>query len=220
MRKFWFVRHGQSTGNVGLPTSRPANIPLTNLGRQQATAIAQCFKQPPSLIVYSPYLRARQTAQLAGQHCHYVQYEKWDVQEFTYLSIEGNEDTTTAQRHPQVVKFWEQADPLYRMSEDVESFADLLQRAQHTLTRLESRQDAFVVIFSHEQFIRAIMWILSHDSLTMTSKEMRLFWASLKDLPMPNGAILPVTMASDHKKTFGDFMTSHLEPCLLDFSTI
>ena len=34
-----FVRHGQSTGNAGIPTTNLALMPLTVLGQQQAEAV-------------------------------------------------------------------------------------------------------------------------------------------------------------------------------------
>lgn len=76
----WLVRHGQSAGNVandaalaaGLPhidiADRDVDVPLSPLGERQATALGQWFhqqpaEQAPSVVLSSPYVRARQTAQ-------------------------------------------------------------------------------------------------------------------------------------------------------------
>jgi probable phosphoglycerate mutase len=76
------LRHGQSTGNVAAEAAeaaglevidipeRDADVPLSDLGREQAKAVGRWFAdQPdtelPQLAVVSPYLRARQTAELA-----------------------------------------------------------------------------------------------------------------------------------------------------------
>ena len=57
-----FVRHGQSTGNAGLPCHDLASIELTELGWSQARQVAGGCKERPSMIVTSPYLRTQQTA--------------------------------------------------------------------------------------------------------------------------------------------------------------
>ena len=77
----WVVRHGQSAGNVardlaheqGLArielTHRDVDVPLSDLGRDQARALGKWFAQAnedgrPEVMLASPYLRALQTAQL------------------------------------------------------------------------------------------------------------------------------------------------------------
>jgi broad specificity phosphatase PhoE len=77
----WIVRHGQSAGNVardaaeaaGLPlidiTTRDMDTPLSELGREQAQALGRWFAEmspdrTPSVVLCSPYVRARQTAEI------------------------------------------------------------------------------------------------------------------------------------------------------------
>jgi broad specificity phosphatase PhoE len=79
-QRLWIVRHGKSAGNVardqaelaGLPTieidTRDVDVPLSELGEQQSRALGKWFSQlpdeaRPSVILVSPYLRARATAQ-------------------------------------------------------------------------------------------------------------------------------------------------------------
>jgi 2,3-bisphosphoglycerate-dependent phosphoglycerate mutase len=72
------LRHGQSTGNVsredaearGLQlidiAERDADVPLTELGRQQAADAGKWLaRHPPDVVVTSPYLRAAETARIA-----------------------------------------------------------------------------------------------------------------------------------------------------------
>ncbi len=78
----WLIRHGQSEGNVVRDEaerreaqryelgSRDADVPLSDLGRQQAQAFGRWLaEQPhevqPDVVLVSPYLRAAQTADLA-----------------------------------------------------------------------------------------------------------------------------------------------------------
>src|ERR671927_1541116 len=78
----WIVRHGESAGNVardaaeaaGLPmialATRDMDVPLSPLGEQQAAALGRWFgklhsRERPTVVLSSPYVRARMTAQLA-----------------------------------------------------------------------------------------------------------------------------------------------------------
>jgi broad specificity phosphatase PhoE len=78
--RLWLVRHGQSAGNVARDRARAAgraridldirdaDVPLSVLGQQQAEALAAWFaalpeRERPEVVLVSPYLRARQTAQ-------------------------------------------------------------------------------------------------------------------------------------------------------------
>jgi glutamine cyclotransferase len=61
--RVFLIRHGESESNAGLASSDPGSIPLMPDGHRQAGQIARVFSDIPALIVTSPYLRARQTAQ-------------------------------------------------------------------------------------------------------------------------------------------------------------
>ena len=69
----YFVRHGQTDANIAAAQSNEAhdsNMPLNRVGVQQATAVArELQKLTPAVIITSPLLRARQTAeQIATYH--------------------------------------------------------------------------------------------------------------------------------------------------------
>jgi len=60
--ELYLVRHGQSEGNIGLPSPDP---PLTELGVKQARWTAMRFREVKLSRIYaSPFLRAIQTAQI------------------------------------------------------------------------------------------------------------------------------------------------------------
>lgn len=80
-QRLWIVRHGESAGNVALRTAeaeglhtiavggRDADVPLSPLGERQAAALGAWFaEQPPderpTVIISSPYVRARETARI------------------------------------------------------------------------------------------------------------------------------------------------------------
>ncbi len=77
----WLVRHGQSAGNVARDRAeleglhrieletRDVDVPLSPLGERQARALGTWFgqqpaEQRPTVILTSPYIRARSTAHL------------------------------------------------------------------------------------------------------------------------------------------------------------
>lgn len=79
-QNLWIVRHGQSAGNVARDVAqatkapridiglRDVDVPLSALGVQQATALGHWFgelpiAEQPDVLLVSPYLRARQTAE-------------------------------------------------------------------------------------------------------------------------------------------------------------
>ena len=78
----WVVRHGESAGNVARDAAeaeglerldlshRDVDVPLSDLGRRQAAALGRwTARQPadrqPTVVWSSPYVRARQSAQIA-----------------------------------------------------------------------------------------------------------------------------------------------------------
>ncbi len=77
--RLWVVRHGQSAGNVARDAAmesaldrivlegRDVDVPLSDLGREQATALGHWFAREgadgrPDVVLSSPYLRAMETA--------------------------------------------------------------------------------------------------------------------------------------------------------------
>ncbi|MGZ8999330.1 MAG: histidine phosphatase family protein, partial [Allosphingosinicella sp.] len=81
----WIVRHGQSAGNVARDSAmatgahqigldvRDVDVPLSELGFRQAEAVGHWFAsmpetERPEIIIASPYLRARQTAEALCRH--------------------------------------------------------------------------------------------------------------------------------------------------------
>jgi broad specificity phosphatase PhoE len=77
--RLWIVRHGQSAGNVARDAAdaagldvidialRDVDVPLSDLGHEQARAVGRWFAalpeaERPEVMLASPYVRARQTA--------------------------------------------------------------------------------------------------------------------------------------------------------------
>jgi len=186
--RVWLIRHGQSESNAGLLSSDWRQIPLTGLGHRQAEHVAVVFADPPQLIVTSPYLRARQTAQPSIDRYPGAAVEEWPVQEFSYLGPPGR-PTTSHERDPEVRAYWERADP--ELTEPgAESFADLIGRVTSFTDRLGSRGTGPVVVFTHGIFMRAVAWFLLTGVAVPGPEDMRRFRAFTSLYPVPNCGVM------------------------------
>src|SRR6476619_1690763 len=68
MGELWLVRHGETPwSKTGQHTGR-TDVPLTPYGEQQARSLRPRLDRPWSLVLCSPLVRARRTAELAGLH--------------------------------------------------------------------------------------------------------------------------------------------------------
>src|SRR3546814_8143905 len=78
-----FIRHGENTGNAGVPCHDLATIALTERGHEHARAVAASWTQAPALIVTSPYIRHRQTAAPPIARFPGVPVAAWPIAECT-----------------------------------------------------------------------------------------------------------------------------------------
>jgi len=187
-----FIRHGQSTGNAGIPCTDLASIALTELGWEQARAIAAGWVEAPTLIVTSPYLRTQQTARPTIDRFPDVPVETWPIEEFTYLQPARWNGTSSAERMPHLERYWGEADPGYCDGEGAESFATLLGRADAALARLAALPgDALAYVFSHGQFIQAVRAIVVDTGLDERGKMLR-FWRKGEPPAISNAERLPL----------------------------
>lgn len=196
-KKIWFIRHGESEANAGCRTSDPAVIPLTANGRRQASEIAASFEEQPALVVSSRYLRAKQTARPLLDRFRQVPYEEWDVHEFTYLSPLRCGDTTIFDRRPLVEAFWNRADPNYCDGKGAESFADFMKRVQGVVNRMEMSSVRFCAVFSHMQFIAAVLWRMGNPCRAIDAAAMISYKSFLDINQFPNGSIVPIPRQMD-----------------------
>lgn len=167
MTTITFIRHGESTGNAGMAAHDLSQIDLTEKGRQQAEDLARAWTERPTLIVTSPYLRARRTAQPTIERFPGVPVEQWPVQEFTYLEPSRWNGTSRTSRLPAIEAYWQAADPEYRDGPGAESFSNLLRRAENALQGLaEARDGSNVLVFAHGQFLQAVRLTLCLPNAT------------------------------------------------------
>ena len=210
-----FIRHAESEANAGQPTAHPKTIKITPKGIEQAKAIASFLTKEPDLIITSPYKRTYETAQPTFSRFPYASHEEWPVEEFTYLALLDT-FTTTIERRPMVEAFWQRDDPYYTDGGEVESFHTFIARVQNTVKRLRQTKKDHIVVFSHEQFICAILWLFLKNNLepgsTLCSASKKQFKKFLEICHLPNTAILPVLLQDGNETWVKSPITSHLSP--------
>jgi probable phosphoglycerate mutase len=176
------VRHGQSTGNViaeaaetgGLEVidilERDADVPLSDPGREQAAAVGRWLAdQPdderPELAVVSPYLRARQTAELAlaGSGLPEIVDERLRDRELGILDRLTRRGV--AARLPDEGRRRKHLGKFYYRPPGGESWADVLLRLRTLLWELrQDHPDGRVLLFSHEAVVLLVRYLVEHLS--------------------------------------------------------
>jgi broad specificity phosphatase PhoE len=199
--KVVFVRHGESTGNAGVPSFDLSKLQLTALGQAQAERTAADWKQRPTLIALSPYLRTHLTAQPTIQRFPDVPVEILPMEEFTYLDPSQWNGTSRQARLPHIEAYWGNADPSHCDGPGAESFETLLVRVRRTLQRFEALPaDALVYAFSHGQFMQAVRQSLLHPTWTAQQK-MAHFWIFNTQHPVLNADQLEASFAAGRWST-------------------
>jgi probable phosphoglycerate mutase len=196
-----------------MSSSDPGLIPLTPGGRRQAEQIARVFADVPALIVTSPYLRARQTAQPTISRFPAAACQEWPVQEFTYLGDLHGTSSTAREREPCARAYWDQADQ-HHASGGAESFTGLLNRTTDLLNRLSAQRSGPVAVFTHGLFMRAVAWSLLTGITTPDSDEMRRFRTFANVYLIPNAGVIELRYAGSGAPALLGGSTFHLPAAL------
>ncbi len=185
--RLWLVRHGQSQGNVARDAAheaglhvidldiRDVDVPLSDLGHRQAEAAGRWFAdlpedQRPEVLLASPYIRARQTAEaicnaggLAGGAKPTIVDERLREREFgvfdglTTLGIRGKFPEEAAHRS-KMGKF-------YHRPPGGESWADVILRLRSVLNTINLHYaDRRVLVVCHQVVVLCMRYILDELS--------------------------------------------------------
>ena len=186
----WVVRHGESAGNVardaaeaaGHPiidiATRDVDVPLSALGERQAVALGRWFgkmsaEEKPSIVLTSPYVRARETAELA------LEAAEIDPEDITFVGDErlrekefGILDRLTKvgirSKYPEQAEIRLALGKFYHRPPGGESWCDVILRLRNvidTLTR-EYRGER-VLIIAHSVVVLCFRYLLER----MTEEE-------------------------------------------------
>jgi probable phosphoglycerate mutase len=173
-KRVYFVRHGQSEGNMGDLRGHEDHA-LTERGREQAAFIAKrCAKLPIKSILASPMIRARDTAGYISQELGLT-----TVWSDLFIEAQGPSEFRNLPRdHEPGLEFDKEfeehfEDPDWRFS-DAENFQDLKTRAFAALHLLEEQEEDELLVVTHGFFMRVLMAcvVFGHE---LTASECREF---------------------------------------------
>jgi 2,3-bisphosphoglycerate-dependent phosphoglycerate mutase len=181
----YLVRHGESAGNVAREAAlrageamididlRDVDVPLSELGQRQAIALGRWFgalppEQRPTVLLTSPYLRARhtaglivQTAGMAADSYSLVVDERFREKEFGIL------DRLTAvgirEHYPEQAEFRRLLGKFFHRPPGGESWCDVILRLR-SATEMISREHCGerVLIVCHAVVVLCMRYILEH----------------------------------------------------------
>lgn len=209
MKELRLIRHAESLANAGGATSTPRDIPLSDKGHLQAIALADSITDRPELIILSPYIRTEQTARPMLQRFPDCPVEILPIQEFTYLSISRCRNTTYEQRKPLVEEYWARCDPNYSDGDQAESLAELIVRARGFLRRVFEMEGELIFVFTHEQFIKAVIWDVLQPEREIDDEFMAAFRKFSTSFAIPNTAVMKMFF-EDGEYTLGKIESSHV----------
>ena len=181
--RLWLVRHGQSQGNVARDRAhaeglsmidldvRDVDVPLSELGHLQAEATGRWFAslpeaERPEVIISSPYLRARQTAEticnagaLIGGPAKSVIDERLREREFGVfdrLTTKG-----IAEKFPEEAEHRKRLGKFYHRAPGGESWADVILRLRSVLNTINLHYaDRRVLVVCHQVVVLCFRYIL------------------------------------------------------------
>ena len=203
MKDFWLIRHAESLANIGATTSTTREIPLSETGLKAADELVNSIDDRPDLIVISPYVRTRQTAEPFLELYPDVEVETSLVQEFTYLSVSRCRRTNFEDRKSWVKEYWDRSDPAYCDGDQSESFAEFIGRCSRFVTKMREREFELAFVFTHEQFIKGVLWYSMRFGREMTTESMKSFQKFMVSFSIPNTAIVKVKIDEDGQFYFG-----------------
>jgi probable phosphoglycerate mutase len=152
------VRHGETAHNADGFVQGRADVPLNELGRRQAAALAECLRpHTPEVVVSSPLERARDTAEvIAAIHGLSVTIEP-DLAEMDVGEMEGLSGPQMRERFPEFLARWAGPEgPATRMPGG-ESLEDVQARAWSVVERLGERYPEATVVAATHNFVIATL---------------------------------------------------------------
>src|SRR2546423_8354714 len=183
--RLYLIRHGESAGNVARDAAlkageamigvdvRDVDVPLSELGQRQASALGRWFSAVPSenrptIVLTSPYLRARhtaglivQTAGMASDSYSLIVDERLREKEFGIL------DRLTSvgirEHYPDQAEFIRLLGKFYHRPPGGESWCDVILRLR-SVTEMISREycGERVLVVSHAVVVLCMRYILEH----------------------------------------------------------
>ncbi|MBW8754332.1 MAG: histidine phosphatase family protein [Sphingomonadales bacterium] len=178
----WVVRHGQSAGNLardkataeGLArialTARDVDVPLSDLGREQAQALGRWFAASnedgrPEVMLASPYVRAVQTAEIfrAAGGCRSEEKICLDerLREKEFGILDGLTTAGIREFQPEQAAFRKLLGKFYHRPPGGESWADVILRLRGLMDTVSLHYGGRrVMIVAHQVVVLCLRYII------------------------------------------------------------
>ncbi len=184
--RLWLVRHGQSAGNVARDAAhaagleripldtRDVDVPLSQLGEQQAHALGRWFADghgngQPDVILSSPYVRSRDTARRfrdaggAAPDEPVCVDERLREKEFGIL--DGLTTAGVAAQLPQQAEFRRLLGKFYHRPPGGESWCDVILRLRSLLDTVSLHYGGrHVMVVGHQVVVLCLRYIIENLS--------------------------------------------------------
>ena len=183
--RLWIIRHGESAGNVAREAAyaagharikiaeRDVDVPLSALGEQQSRALGSWFArlsadERPDVVLCSPYLRARRTAELvhaggglATEVGDFVVDERLREKEFGIL--DGLTRRGIEQHLPEQAEFRRLIGKFYHRPPGGESWCDVILRLRSALDTISLHHGGRrVMIVGHQVVVLCMRYLIEN----------------------------------------------------------
>lgn len=160
MRQY-LVRHGESTFNVESRVQGQADVPLSDLGREQARLLAAWSRTLPADVTVdeiwsSPLARARETAQAIAVALGLPLFVEEGLRELHAGIFQGHLWADLETAFPREVARWRSGDETYAIPGG-ESRADLAGRGHAALESLSMRPARHMIVVAHGGVLTAAL---------------------------------------------------------------
>ena len=181
-KRLWLVRHGQSQGNVARDAAheaghavidldlRDVDVPLSDLGHDQAAATGRWFAalpehERPEVLLASPYIRAKQTAEAICTAGGLSSPVKLVIDERLREREFGIFDRLTAvgirEKFPEEAAHRKMLGKFYHRPPGGESWADVILRLRSALNTINLHYcDRRVLIVCHQVVVLCMRYVL------------------------------------------------------------
>lgn len=157
MAKIYLVRHGESVANTkGIYQGQTYNTPLSVMGKKQAEALANYFKDKDiNMILTSPLMRTKETAQKVANLKHLKIFDTPEIIETNHGEWEGLGKKVISDKWPNIYQLW-----LKRPSEvgfpGGETFLETRKRVICWWNSM-NKEDINILVVTHDNIIRIIV---------------------------------------------------------------
>lgn len=194
--RLWIVRHGQSAGNVARDAAdaagleridiahRDVDVPLSALGEQQSAALGRWLAVKPKtlrpdVVMTSPYLRARQTAEYLRSASGLADDEAFVVDERLREKEFGILDRLTrtgiTRLYPEQAEFRCLLGKFYHRPPGGESWCDVILRLRGALDTIALHYSGRrVILFTHQVVVLCARYLLedmTEDQILAVDRE-------------------------------------------------